>query len=1038
MDEEAIFTEALKTPPGSERQAYLDRACAGDARLRAEVEALLQAHAAAGSFLDSAPPGAELGEATQLMEGPGAGPGSLGFLEPCDKPGRIGRLGLCEVIEVIGRGGMGVVLRAWDPKLRRMVAIKVLAPELAVHPTAAKRFLGEAQKAAAVVHDHVVTIHAVDDAHRPPYLVMEYIEGQTLQQKIDKEGALPLVNLLRIGTQVAEGLAAAHGRGLIHRDVKPSNILLENGVERVKISDFGLARAAADVRATGSGVVAGTPLYMSPEQAEGKPVDYRSDLFSLGSVLYAMATGRPAFRGDTPLAVMRRVCDDAPRPVREVNPEVPEWLARVIDRLLQKDPDLRYQSAGEVAGILGGHLAHLQTPSTVPVPPSVPAVEQKTVAVRRSSRVRRLAVAAAALLVGSLLTAAAICWFTPPSGIDLLAVIDPARDAPLKRWRKDGNALVYETGGVTGDAQGYLSFVKVPFVMPAEYDLEVDVERPWGKGQLQVLVTLEEEIFKANFDQEIVAKSRTVCCQVRREGPKGRVRALCDQSPVGDLVAKEKPARGVLGCDENTVSLWNIPQESGVLKVTRISLKPVTGSGHRVDAGPQNPGRQAAVDAVWRGGAVRLATGEGRVVEAKNLKSIPQEAGTVVAVDLGAPANLEGGLNLVDGLDGLKRLSVRDQVDFSEGRLSWLISPGRIQKDQGDRGAAGDVVVSLEELDLAFTGITDRMLALLKPFRNLRSLNLAGTAITDKGLDYLLDLGALEELDVSGTRITDAGLEALSRFKGLKRVHLNQTSVRGEALEPFAGVPRLEVLSLIGNAGLTDDSLPVLGRLKSLRELSLVGTGLSARGLAALRQALPTTTLEHSTDPAADLLPLVALSEGWTRDGKVLISPVTEKAARVPVGYRPPGEYLLEMEFTSPDNFWRSVGVIFPCGGAQSFLALDMWPQLGSWSGLETVDGWYGGVTANGASVRGRIIPPATATRLWLAVRRNNILAGSEVPPSARRLIVDWTGAPIRLAANSQGLMVHCFKGSHHFSMLRLTPIARVGPGAKAAGEPSK
>src|SRR6185436_4903565 len=186
------------------------------------------------------------------------------FLSPCDKPDRIGKLDQYEIIEVVGHGGMGTVLRAFDTKLSRVVALKVMTPELAANATAVRRFLREATTAAAVVHDHVVTIYAVDDTHRPPFLVMEFVEGQTLQQKIQREGSLELKTILRIGSQSAAGLAAAHKTGLIHRDVKPSNILLENGIERVKITDFGLARAADDLEMTKAGMIAGTPQYMSP------------------------------------------------------------------------------------------------------------------------------------------------------------------------------------------------------------------------------------------------------------------------------------------------------------------------------------------------------------------------------------------------------------------------------------------------------------------------------------------------------------------------------------------------------------------------------------------------------------------------------------------------------------------------------------------------------------------------------------------------------------------------------------------------------
>lgn len=163
--------------------------------------------------------------------------------------------------------------------------------------------------------------------------------------------------------------------------MKPANILLENGIQRVRITDFGLARATDDVSMTQTGTVSGTPLYMSPEQAGGESVDHRSDLFSLGSVFYAMCTGRPAFRAQTTLAVIKRVCEDTPRPIREVNPDVPQWLADIIDRLMAKQPDERIQSAAELAELLGNYLAHLQDPDNVPTPAGAgakPARERRT------------------------------------------------------------------------------------------------------------------------------------------------------------------------------------------------------------------------------------------------------------------------------------------------------------------------------------------------------------------------------------------------------------------------------------------------------------------------------------------------------------------------------------------------------------------------------------------------------------------------------------------------------------------------------------
>ena len=292
----------------------------------------------------------------------------LGFLLPSDDDRYLGRFGAYLVTELIGSGGFGVVLKALDPALNRYVAVKVLSPQLANSGAARRRFAREAQAAAAVVHEHVVAIHSVAENDGLPYLVMPYVPGCSLQDRLDRQGPLEVKEILRIGLQVAAGLAAAHAQGLVHRDIKPANILLENGVERVKITDFGLARTIDDASLTASGIIAGTPQYMAPEQARGETVDHRSDLFSLGSVLYAMSTGHSPFRAETFMAVWRRLCIDTPRPIRETNADVPDWLAEIIEKLHAKNPNDRFQSAEEVAELLAGHLAHLQRPSVAPRP----------------------------------------------------------------------------------------------------------------------------------------------------------------------------------------------------------------------------------------------------------------------------------------------------------------------------------------------------------------------------------------------------------------------------------------------------------------------------------------------------------------------------------------------------------------------------------------------------------------------------------------------------------------------------------------------
>jgi Leucine-rich repeat (LRR) protein len=353
---EVVFFAALEKGGPAERAAYLDEACAGNEALRRRVEALLAAHEQVGGFLER--PLVEAEGVAALAGGESAAE-DLSFLGPPTEPGSLGRLDHYEVLEVVGRGGTGVVLRARDTKLERVVALKVLAAPLAASGTARQRFAREARAAAAVRDDHVIAILAVRDDAPIPYLVMEFIDGCNLAALLHNGGPLEVQEVLRIDTQVASGLAAAHRLGLVHRDVKPANILLENGVQRVKLTDFGLARTADDASLTQTGLIAGTPLYMAPEQANGQPLDCRADLFSLGSVLYELCTGQLAFRAPTTVAVLRRVSDETPQPIREVNPDMPPPLCRLIEQLHAKKPANRPASAQEVADRLAGLLAEL-------------------------------------------------------------------------------------------------------------------------------------------------------------------------------------------------------------------------------------------------------------------------------------------------------------------------------------------------------------------------------------------------------------------------------------------------------------------------------------------------------------------------------------------------------------------------------------------------------------------------------------------------------------------------------------------------------
>ncbi len=325
---------------------------------------------------------------------------SLTFLQPATDAAYLGRIAHFDVMRLLGRGGMGVVLEAFDSKLQRHVAIKVLDPELANDELARQRFCREARAAASVTHENVVAVHQVESAGENglPYLVMQLIAGETLEQRLKREKKLPVKEIVRIGMQAARGLAAAHAQGLIHRDIKPANILLEPPNDRVKLTDFGLARIMEDVKLTRTGFVTGTPLYMAPEQALGEQADPRSDLFSLGAILYEMTAGQTPFTGNSALAILKQIAEVKHRPLRELDPDVPEWLAETVDDLLAKKPADRYQTATDLVEVLEYAWAHLIT-STGDLP-AVCQVEMK----RRSTRNRVIlgAIGSVVLVVGLL------------------------------------------------------------------------------------------------------------------------------------------------------------------------------------------------------------------------------------------------------------------------------------------------------------------------------------------------------------------------------------------------------------------------------------------------------------------------------------------------------------------------------------------------------------------------------------------------------------------------------------------------------------
>jgi serine/threonine-protein kinase len=274
-----------------------------------------------------------------------------------------------EILEEIGGGGMGVVYKARDTRLDRLVALKFLPAEWRRDAVARERFVREARAASAIDHPHIGTVHDIGETEDGRmYIAMAYYPGQTLTRRIGS-GPLPIETALAIAAQAAEALAAAHDAGIVHRDIKPANILLDSR-HQVKLVDFGLAKLGGGGGVTRTGLAVGTPAYMSPEQAEGRPLDHRTDLWSLGAVLYEMLAGLRAFSGDSDHAVMYSVIHGRPTPLAELRPDLPGEIVAIVDRCLAKDPERRYPNASELLRDL--RRARGDSPSgdpTIAIPP---------------------------------------------------------------------------------------------------------------------------------------------------------------------------------------------------------------------------------------------------------------------------------------------------------------------------------------------------------------------------------------------------------------------------------------------------------------------------------------------------------------------------------------------------------------------------------------------------------------------------------------------------------------------------------------------
>jgi serine/threonine protein kinase/Leucine-rich repeat (LRR) protein len=897
MNEETIFATALEKPP-SERAAYLADACGNDEALRQRMEGLLAASEKVGNFMaNPAVAPAVDPAATEVLSAPADGAvkaadpdeEALAFLTPSARPDSLGRLGHYEVLQVLGRGGFGIVFRAFDEMLQRVVALKVMAPQLAATSPARKRFLREARSSAQVRHENVVQVYEV--AEQPlPYLAMEFIPGETLQQWLDRVGPLDVPEVLRIGRQIAEGLAAAHATELIHRDIKPGNVLLEGGQHKVKITDFGLARAADDASISQSGIIAGTPMYMAPEQAQGQTFDQRADLFSLGSVLYQMVAGRPPFRASTSVAVLKRVADDTPRPIREIIPETPQWLCDIIAKLHAKNPDDRYQSAREVADVLADCEAQLKANSRLKDYSRIPRSQPQRSGPRSRFRIGRRATAAAVLLLllgGLGFTEATgvtdfrgtVIRLFSPEGTLVVEVDDPgvsikidesdivitgagAKEIRLKPGRytveasKDGKLVTRKLVTVTTNGKEVVRISQEPVTVPNTAREQEDPDRRAAEYVLSIggWVKVNDQ------DQEIHANA-----DLPRDQFRLTVVDLHDNTQVTDAgLAVFKDCRHV-----TLLGLWyarritdaGLANFAGCQNITQLHLQ-----GTKVtDRGLAQFKGSTIITALYLHGLQITDTGLAHFKDCKALTHLFL-GGTQVS-DVGL-AHFKDCKNLTYLHLQNTRVSDAGLVHFKDCKALTHLWLGGTQVS--DVGLANFQSMPLMELQIEDTGITD-----LTPLQGmaLEDIRLTPKNIT-RGLDILRDMNSLKTIGIkwdqswpgaefwerydkgefkvrasqekgAGAQTTDAdrhAAEYVLSLGGYVKVEDDGRDIKAVAQLPNRAF-RLSFVSLWGRKNVTDVGVAVFKDCKALDVLDLTSTSITDAGVAQLKDCKNLTYL---------------------------------------------------------------------------------------------------------------------------------------------------------------------------------------------------
>jgi serine/threonine protein kinase/Leucine-rich repeat (LRR) protein len=737
------------------------------------------------------------------------------LLSPPQFPDEIGRIADFRVLRLLCLGGMGAVFEAEDIGLKRRVALKLMHASVAATPGATARFLREAQSAAALKHEHVVTIYQVGMHGAMPFIALELLDGETLENRLVRNGNLSVQDVIRIGREIAMGLTAAHRQGLLHRDIKPANIWLEEpqapssampapvdgysfgaaaanvkntdfspgrlSAGRVKILDFGLARQwATDSGMSQQGVVTGTPGYLAPEQFLGSAVDPRSDLFSLGCLMYRMASGKLPFGGSNLLSMVRALAVEEPPPVRTLNPQVPQPLSDLIGQLISKSPDERPPSAQAVVDRLRAIERQIADGTAIEKPAAHSAANPVKPVGQRKKWIARTTIGFLVLMsLGSL-----IVGEIPQKLAKFLARPTAAQPKPL------------ESASAGAVAKDLAPRVATPLNLErraAQWVLSVG-------GSVTIHVADQSTAIQVHPNDTLPVAFELTDVNLRH----------CAVTADGLEHLEQLKHLKTLVLTNTSVTDDCLARLQGLTELESLSLD----------------GTQ-----VTDFGLAKLET-------LKNLRILLLNRTQVT----------DAGLVHLESLSKLEALYLRE-MQVTDAGLAHLNGLAKLQflaltslpvTDAGLAQIKG--LKQLMYLSLESTRVTDAGLVHLQGLKHLNRLVLDHTRVTDAGLAHLQSLTTLQNLYLGGTRVTDNGLEHLLGLTKLDTLSLNCTRVTGAGLIGLQALPALHVLHLMGNTQVGDAGLPAILHLQHLRDIDLSNTHVSAKGFAALKTALSNRT----------------------------------------------------------------------------------------------------------------------------------------------------------------------------------------------------